>query len=87
MGWIKIKNGKDRLLLDCSMKYIACISEDKRIKIFEVDNLFDIIKNQGKEITYSEFEELEKTLREQNKKWWKSYRKNFTKEENKVKSN
>lgn len=78
MGWIRIKNGQDRLLIDSTMQYIACISKDKKIKVFEVEKLFEIVKAQGRQIDRAEFDELEKTLREKNKKWWNSYRKNFT---------
>ncbi|MDI1472989.1 hypothetical protein QI155_10640 [Thermodesulfovibrio sp. 1176] len=80
MGWIRIKSGKDKLLLNSSMQYFACINEDKKIKVLEVEKIFEVVKAQGREIDREEFDRLQKSQREQNKRWWNHNRKFYQKQ-------
>ena len=80
MGWIRIKGGKNKLMLNSSMQYIACIGEDRIVKILEVEKLFEIVQSYGRQINWEEFDRLQKNQREQNRQWWDSYRKKIKKE-------
>lgn len=61
MGWIRIKNGKSKLMLSSSMQYFACINEDKKIKVLEVEKIFEVVKARGREIDREELTDCRST--------------------------
>lgn len=77
MGWIRIKGGKNKLMLNSSMQYIAYIGENRIVKILEVEKLFEIVQSYGRQINWEEFDRLQKSQREQNRQWWNNYKKKF----------
>lgn len=77
MGWIKIKQNP-RMLLHTSMSVLVCFDEHGRMSLLETEKLPQVIRDLGRRVEKSELDEIDKTLKEQTKTWWRSYRRHFT---------